>query len=72
MGADGTAPQLRITFKSGAVTVSGESEFDSAARRVAEKLSRSGARNRCIVMSLRLHEGKRQLSGAGKRNVKEL
>jgi hypothetical protein len=71
-GVEGTAPQLRIVFKIGAVTVSAKSEFNSAARRVRQKLSKTGARNRCIVMAVIFHEGSEELSGAGKRNVKEL
>jgi hypothetical protein len=57
---------------SAVVAVSPESEFNSTARRVAEKLSRRGTKYRCIFMEINSHEERKELSGAGKRNVKEL
>ena len=58
MGADGSAPQLRIAFKSAGVTVSAGSEFDWAARSVVEKLRRRAAEYRCIFMSVGSHGGR--------------
>src|SRR5262249_57071109 len=65
-----TCPQPRPTLMSTTAPV--ESELDSAAKRGAAKLNKSGARNSCIFMFVSFNKLPKQLSGRGKRNVKEM
>ena len=69
----GRLTQERLTEKSGSIMGSLESESEtSAARRGAVK-PRVRARRKCSVfMAQTSHAGRKELSGPGKRNVKEL
>ena len=63
-GVEGTAPQLRIVFKVGAVTVS--AKFDSAARMGAAKLRKSARRKRCVFMAKFCTSGEGSCQGQAK------
>src|SRR5882724_2432920 len=61
---------LRLEVKAARDLESGSE--NSAARTGAVRPSANTTRNRCVFMAVTSHEGWKELSGPGKRNVKQL